>query len=122
MAILAEQRTYIAGQWVTGDDVVAVENPADESHVADVTATPHGHVEHAITEARRSFDTGSWAELPVAERARVLGAFIDYIEGCAETLYRPWSRRPVSPTPFAEMTQLRAGVTWRARRSSCTSP
>ena len=40
MTIFAEQRTYIAGRWVTGDDLVGVENPADETHVADITATP----------------------------------------------------------------------------------
>ena len=40
MGILAERRTYIAGRWITGDDVVSVENPADESHVADITSHP----------------------------------------------------------------------------------
>ena len=110
MAILAERRTYVAGQWVTGDDVVGVENPADESHVADVTVTPHEHVEHAITEARRSFDTGSWADRPVAERARALGGFIDFIEGSAETLVPTLVAEAGQSTRFAEMTQLRAGV------------
>ncbi len=56
MTILAEQRSYVAGRWITGDDVVSVENPADESHVADITATPLKEIERAIAEARRSFD------------------------------------------------------------------
>ena len=58
MGILGEQRTYIAGRWITGDDIVTVENPADESHVADITATPISEVESAITAARRSFEIG----------------------------------------------------------------
>ena len=66
MTILAERRTYIAGRWITGDDVVSVENPADESHVADITATPMGEVQRAIAEARRSFDDGVWADAPPA--------------------------------------------------------
>ena len=35
MTILAERRTFVGGTWVTGDEVVAVENPADETHVHD---------------------------------------------------------------------------------------
>ena len=71
MTIFAERRTYIAGRWITGDDVVSVENPADESHVADVTATPLDEVRRAIAEARRSFDDGVWSEASPAERARI---------------------------------------------------
>ena len=29
--VLAEQRSFVAGRWVTGDDVLTVENPADET-------------------------------------------------------------------------------------------
>ncbi len=86
MTILAEQRSYIAGRWITGDDVVSVENPADESHVADITATPLAEVQRAIAEARRSFDEGAWAETPPGERARVLRAFIDHIEAARDEL------------------------------------
>lgn len=110
MAILAERRTYVAGRWVTGDDVVGVENPADESHVADVTVTPLDQVEHAIGEARRSFDAGHWADLAVADRARILHAFVDHIEGSAEILVPTMVAEAGQPTRFAEMTQLRAGA------------
>lgn len=110
MTILAEQRTYVAGAWVTGDEAVSVENPADETHVHDVTATPLGEVERAIGEARRSFDGGSWADLPATDRARVLGDFVDYIEGAADTLVPTLVAEAGQPTRFAEMTQLRAGI------------
>ncbi|OBK70774.1 aldehyde dehydrogenase family protein [Mycobacterium sp. 1274761.0] len=110
MAILAEQRTYVAGEWVTGDDMVGVENPADESHVADVSATPPTEVERAIREARRSFDTGAWADLSVPDRARVLGELIDYIASSADTLIPTLVAEAGQSTRFAEMTQLRAGV------------
>jgi acyl-CoA reductase-like NAD-dependent aldehyde dehydrogenase len=110
VAILAEQRTFVAGDWVTGDEAVSVENPADESHVCDVTATPTDEVERAIAEARRSFDQAVWAHEAVEARARALHAFVDYIDKSAETLVPTMVAEAGQPTRFAEMTQLRAGV------------
>ncbi|MGV0046840.1 aldehyde dehydrogenase family protein [Mycobacterium colombiense] len=110
MTIVAEQRTYVAGSWITGDDVVSVENPADESHVADITATPLAEVRRAITEARRSFDSGVWADMPPAERARVLHAFIDHVENARDTMVPTLVVEGGQSTLFAEMTQLRAGA------------
>ncbi|MGV0713887.1 aldehyde dehydrogenase family protein [Mycolicibacterium sp. XJ662] len=110
MAILAERRTYVAGRWVTGDEAVSVENPADETRVGEVTSTPTGEVERAIAEARRSFDDGVWADRSVAERARDVHAFIDYIEGSADDLVPTLVAEAGQPTRFAEVTQLRAGV------------
>lgn len=110
MTIVAEQRTYVAGRWITGDDVVSVENPADESHVADITATPLTEVQRAIDAARRSFDDGVWADTPPSERARVLRAFIDHVEGAGETLVPTLVAEAGQPKFFAEMTQVRAGA------------
>lgn len=110
MAIVAEQRTYVAGSWVTGDDVVSVENPADESHVADITATPLAEVRRAIAEARRSFDDGVWADAEPSERARVLRAFVDHVESARDTLVPTLVTEAGQSTFFAEMTQLRAGA------------
>jgi aldehyde dehydrogenase (NAD+) len=110
VTIVAEQRTYVAGNWITGDDVVSVENPADESHVADITATPLAEVRRAIAEARRSFDDGVWAETSPSERARVLHAFIDYVENARDTLVPTLVAEAGQSTFFAEMTQVRAGA------------
>jgi aldehyde dehydrogenase (NAD+) len=109
LTILAEQRTYVAGRWVTGDEAVSVENPADESHVADITVTPLDEVHRAMSEARRSFDEGVWADAPPDERARVLHAFIDHVEGARDTLVPTLVAEAGQSTRFAEMTQLRAG-------------
>ena len=111
MTILAEQRSYVAGRWITGDDVVSVENPADETHVADITATPLAEVQRAIDEARRSFDEGAWAETAPTERARVLRAFIDYIEAARDELVPTLVAEAGQSTFFADYTQLRAGAT-----------
>ena len=110
MGILAERRSFVAGRWITGDDVVSVENPADESHVADLTATPIDEVHRAITEARRSFDDGVWSAMPTRQRARVLQDFIDHVEGARDTLLPTLVAEAGQPERFAEMTQLLAGV------------
>lgn len=110
MTIVAEQRTYVAGRWVTGDEVVSVENPADESHVADITVTPLPEVQRAIAEARRSFDDGVWADMPPVERAQILHAFIDHIESERATLVPTLVAEAGQSARFAEMTQLGAGA------------
>ena len=79
-----------------------VENPADESWFAEVSVTPFPEVQRAISEARRSFDEGVWADLPVRERAKILHALLDHIEKSKETLIdtimgeagqpRPWPK------------------------------
>ena len=110
MAILTEERTYVAGQWVTGDEVVSVENPADETHVGNVTVTPVGQFERAIAEARRSFDDGVWADLSPADRALVLHRFIDYIEANSDILVPTLVAEAGQPTAFAQMTQVGSGL------------
>jgi acyl-CoA reductase-like NAD-dependent aldehyde dehydrogenase len=110
VGILAERRSFVAGRWITGDDVVSVENPADESHVADITATPIHEVHRAISEARRSFDDGVWSAMPASRRARMLHDFVDHVEGARDTLLPTLVAEAGQPERFAEMTQLLAGV------------
>ena len=88
MQVFDGQRSYIAGRWVEGERSFEVENPADESCFAEVSVTPFPEVQRAISEARRSFDEGVWADLPVRERAKILHALLDHIEKSKETLDR----------------------------------
>jgi aldehyde dehydrogenase (NAD+) len=110
VAIISERRSYIAGRWVTGEETLAVENPADESHVTDVSVTPIAEIERAIIEARRSFDEGVWAERSPAERARALHAFLDHIETTRETLVPTMVAEAGQPTRFAEGNQFLSGL------------
>ena len=66
-----------------------MENPADETTVAEAGVTPLAEVERAILEARRSFDEGVWADLPVAERAARVRALLDHLEAEGDS----WSPR-----------------------------
>ncbi len=110
--LIAQRRSYVAGQWIDGDETLAVENPADESHVTDVSVTPLGEIRRAVAEARRSFDGGVWAGMPVRRRAEIMHAFVDYLE----TVHRPWVATMVAeagqPAVFAEMAQYSAGITY----------
>ena len=84
--LISERRSYVAGRWVEGDEVLAVENPADESHLTDVSVTPLAEFRHAIADGRRAFDEGPWSSMPPEERANVLQAFIDHVEANGASL------------------------------------
>ena len=88
----------------------SVENPADESYVADITATPIDEVHRAIAEARRSFDGGVWSGVPARERAKVLQDFINHIESARDVLVPTLVAEAGQSALFAEKTQLVAGV------------
>jgi acyl-CoA reductase-like NAD-dependent aldehyde dehydrogenase len=108
--LIAERRGFVAGEWVGSDEALAVENPADESHVLDLQATPPAEIERAITEARRSFDSGVWSEASPRERARVIHAMLDYIESRKDELVASIVAEAGQPVRFAEMTQCTGGI------------
>ncbi|WP_202124517.1 aldehyde dehydrogenase family protein [Actinomadura physcomitrii] len=110
MAAIPHWCSYVAGKWVDGDDTFTVENPADESPVGDVSALPAAEVERAITEARRSFDSGVWADMPAWERADMLHTFLDHIEDTREALVSTIVAEAGQPVFFAESTQFGASM------------
>ena len=108
--ILSERRSFVAGRWVDGDEPFAVVNPADESTVTELGATPPREVNRAIGEARRTFDEGVWADRPARERAQVLHALLDHIESEHEPLVATMVAEAGQPVLFAEMAQYAAGI------------
>ena len=108
--ILAERRSFIAGRWVEGDEALVVENPADQSVVTELAATPLVEVGRAIAQARRSFDEGAWADLPARDRARSLHALLDQLEALHEPLVASMVAEAGQPVLFAEMAQYAAGL------------
>ena len=108
--LITERQSYVAGRWVEGDETVAVENPADESHVADVSVTPIAEFGRAIAEARRAFDEGPWASMPAAERAKVLHALIDHLEASGPALVDTMMVEAGQPKMLAQGAQLFSGV------------
>ena len=110
MSVMSEQRTYVAGRWVHGEELLEVDNPADETRVGQVEVTPLPQVEHAIAEARRSFDEGIWADLAPVERARLLGAFLDHLAANSELLATTLMAEAGHPARFAKSNQVRGAV------------
>ena len=109
-SVAPHQCSYIAGKWGGDGEPFAVENPADESHVADVASASPAEAERAITEARRSFDSGVWADIPAADRARVLHEFLDHIEATSKALVDTMVAEAGQPPVFAERTQFGSGL------------
>jgi len=110
LSVTLERRSYVAGDWVTGEEVFTVENPADESVFAKTTATPLPEVHRAIQQARRRFDDGLWSTMRPVWRAEHLHTFIDHIEASRAELIPTLVGEAGQPIRFAETTQLGAGI------------
>jgi aldehyde dehydrogenase (NAD+) len=108
--ILKERRSFVAGRWVESDEVLVVENPADESVAAELAATPLPEIRRAIAEARRCFDVGTWADLPARDRAKALCALLDHLETLHHPLVASMVAEAGQPVFFAEMAQFAAGM------------
>ncbi|MFJ3779723.1 aldehyde dehydrogenase family protein [Streptomyces sp. NPDC090075] len=109
--VIGARRSFIAGRWGDGDISFSVTNPADESQVCELAATPLAEVRRAIGEARRSFDAGVWADRPAAQRAGLLRTFLDHLESMRGELVATMVAEAGQPAWFAETTQLDAGLT-----------
>jgi acyl-CoA reductase-like NAD-dependent aldehyde dehydrogenase len=103
-------RSYVAGRWMDGEHGFTVENPADESVVAEVAATPLTEIERAIVEARRAFDDGVWAGLLPGERVRVVRALIEHLAGTKDDLVHTMILEAGQPRGFAEGAQFGMGL------------
>jgi aldehyde dehydrogenase (NAD+) len=111
METIDGRRSYVAGRWVEGERSFEVENPADESCFAEAGVTPVAEVQRAITEARQSFDQGVWADLPLAERAKILRAFLDHVEASQEILIDTIMGEAGQPRMMAQGAQVIMGLT-----------
>jgi acyl-CoA reductase-like NAD-dependent aldehyde dehydrogenase len=110
MGVMTERRSYVAGRWVEGDEALPVENPADETQIAELSVTPEAEFHRAIAEGRRAFDEGPWPSMTGAERAKFVHALIDHIEANGDDLVATMVAEAGQPTMFAEGMQLRSGA------------
>lgn len=108
--VIDGRHSFVAGEWVEGDTTFAVENPADESHLADAGVTPINEVERAIDAAQQVFVDGTWADLEPAERAKRLRSFLDHLEAAREDLVATMIAEAGQPRMFAEGAQFGMGM------------
>ncbi|MCB2059987.1 MAG: aldehyde dehydrogenase family protein [Novosphingobium sp.] len=82
-----EYAGYIDGAFVKGEgDSFIVENPSDETVVAEVTGASAAQVEAAIAAARRSFDEGVWSGLTMKQRAEIMRRYAEALRARADKL------------------------------------
>lgn len=89
-------------------DVLRVTNPATGAEIAEVACAGPEDVDRAVAVARRTFASGTWSGLAVADRARILHAFADGIDRRMQGLYHLETvnnGRPVTETK-AQITRL----------------
>jgi acyl-CoA reductase-like NAD-dependent aldehyde dehydrogenase len=63
---------HIDGAPVDSGETLHIIDPATEKEVATVAKGSVEHADLAVAAAKRSFEQGSWANMPAAERSRVL--------------------------------------------------
>jgi len=82
-----EYSGYIDGAFVKGEgSSFTVENPSDESTVAEVASCSAAQVDKAIGAARRVFDDGSWSGLSMKQRGEVMRRYAEALRGHADRL------------------------------------
>lgn len=72
---------FINGRWEQQDgETIAVINPADESVIGGIAAGRTAEIDRAVTTARQTFESPAWANMPAAQRERLLLRLADLIE------------------------------------------
>src|ERR1700722_1016425 len=80
---------FIGGAWQYGSgEVFESINPADGTVAAVVAKANAADVDAAVSAARRALDDRRWRDLRTPERARLLYALADAIEGDRDELAR----------------------------------
>ncbi len=76
------KKLFIGGRWVdaASGKTFGTLDPATGEVLALVAEAGAEDVDHAVAAARKSFDRGTWRELPPAERAKVLWKVGDMLE------------------------------------------
>src|SRR5207253_6692213 len=80
------KKLFIGGRWVeaAGGETFETIDPATGEVLARVAEGGAEDIDRAVASARRSFDRGTWRELPPAERAKVLWKVGDMLDERAD--------------------------------------
>ncbi|MFB8027887.1 MULTISPECIES: aldehyde dehydrogenase family protein [unclassified Streptomyces] len=104
----AHDGMYIGGEWrpASGQDTIAVVNPADEQVIGHVPAGTAEDVDAAVRAARAAFP--GWAATPPAERAARIGALRDVLAARQDEIAETVTAELGSPLPLSRA--VHAGV------------
>ncbi|GAA1541334.1 aldehyde dehydrogenase [Nocardioides humi] len=102
-----QQELWIGGRWATGAGVTTtVVNPAGLEPIATARLATTVDVDHAVAQARASFDAGVWSGAAPAERAQVLRAAADLLEKRQDELARTLTGELGCPLWFSERAHV----------------
>lgn len=82
-----EHSAYIDGAFVKGEGSrFTVENPSDESLVAEIASCTAPQADKAIGSARRAFDDGVWSGLSMKQRGEIMRRYAEALRKHADRL------------------------------------
>lgn len=83
-----QSQNLIGGQWgpATSGGTIAIENPATEELIAHVPQSGREEIDRAVSAARATFESPSWAKMRPIDRGRLLESIARKIEDHAEEL------------------------------------
>ncbi|MEU3752243.1 aldehyde dehydrogenase [Streptomyces olivoreticuli] len=108
-------RLFIGGTWAdpAGTDTIDVVSPHTETVIGRVPHASREDVDRAVAAARTAFDSGVWAETPLAERLDVVTRIKDGIAARHEEIARVISAQNGSPYSWSVLAQaLGAMMVW----------
>ena len=120
---LEQPRLYIDGAWVdaSGDEHVAVVNPATEEVIAQVPQATAVDVDRAVASARNAFDAGPWPRLSPRERSDALMRFVQAVADRRDDLVDLIVAEAGSARPIAQALQFDTPLryaSWFAERAA----
>ncbi|MEU1312349.1 aldehyde dehydrogenase [Streptomyces cinnamoneus] len=117
-ALIEHGQLFIGGTFTEpaagrGADVIDVVSPHTEAVIGRVPHASRADVDRAVAAARRSFDSGVWAGLPLDERIAVVARIKDGIAARYEEIARLVSAQNGSPYSWSLLAQaLGAVMVW----------
>ncbi|PAE26585.1 MULTISPECIES: aldehyde dehydrogenase [Bacillaceae] len=88
--VIKDAKLFINGEYrdsVSGESFDTLD-PATNQKLASVAKANEEDVNHAIEAAQRTFDSGTWSKMPVAERSEILCRMSDLIMDRADEIAR----------------------------------
>lgn len=103
---------YIGGEWVApaSTKTLTVVNPATQEVVATVPEGTEADMDRAVAAAREAFDNGPWPKTSAKERAEVLRALSQGIQGRMGEFAETITKENGAPATFSLMGQVLAAT------------
>ena len=104
---LIERRAFfVNGQWVPVEDreQIGIVNPETEQQIGSVPAGTAEDVDLAVAAARAALP--GWSQTSVADRAAILNAVADALEGCKDSVAQLISSEMGTPYGFSQVVQV----------------